>query len=281
MRLYSAVAPKPGRAFSEDVIGYGNGFYWLLDGATPPSMAGVLELTQRFLNSITSHLARLSSNPSIESPEQLLSLAIRSVRDEFGNIDSTTYFPYATAVLFRVGSQCIDYVVLGDSYLLIEIDGQSHVLCDDRMKHIVVSERESVRRMREAGISEQDPLYKEARNRLIECERAHLNRKDGFWVVSTDETAPLNGLRASLDINANSSILIMAASDGFARLSTHFGRPASLTELPYRIIAEGASRLLDELRTIERDKSNFLAPASSKHDDASFILVHGCVVESN
>jgi hypothetical protein len=274
MRFYSAIDPKPERNFCEDIIGHNNGYYWLLDGATPPSSDGGSLLTQEFLRLLSSQLIQLSNDSKVDSPSKLLSIAIQSINNYFQTVNQKDYFPFATAVVLKIDSQRIDYLVIGDSYLLIDIDEKPHIFCDDRLKQIAVDERQKVRQLRESGVLEQDQIYKEARDKLIATEKLYRNKENGFWVVSTDKEAPLHGINGSFDINVDSNILIMAASDGFARLSTHFERPKSLVDLAHQIIAVGASKLLDELRTLEQDKSNFLTPASSKHDDASFMLLY-------
>lgn len=278
MRVVTAVEPKPGRASSEDVVGHGGGYYWLLDGATPPSTDRGSELTQQFLRSATVHLTQQALQGPPRHPQELLAAVIYAVCADFSAPAADEYFPHATAVLFRFdGSSQLEYVVLGDSYLVVHSDAGSHVITDDRLARVAVDEREYVRQLRREGMDERSLEYRAARDRLIECERGAKNRTGGFWVLSRDPTAAVHGIRGSVEVRGPT--VAMAASDGFARLATHFAETEDLVALSGSTLTAGADTLLSQLRNLEH-RGTFSREVSSAHDDAAFVTVQANVIPS-
>lgn len=266
-----ATYPKPGRDTSEDIVGHGNGFFWLLDGATPPSGPNAAVLTQVFLKEISQNLHHVAGADDCFTPCDLLRRAICLTRENFPVVPDHSYLPCATAIIGKLDGDQFSYLVLGDSYLIVA--GESPiVIYDDRLKNIAVEERDRVRSLRVQGVDEKSDIYRIARNALISSEMTRKNTPDGYWIVSLDDSAVDHAITGCVTVVPGDT-KILAASDGFARLSTHFLQPPDIRDLPNDVISSGASSLIETLRILEADRRNFRAPASSMHDDASFILV--------
>lgn len=267
------VNKKPFESKSEDLVGSNNSFFWLLDGATPPIENKNKELTQIYLNLLNAAL----SNHSLEckSTGILLETSIATVRDIFlknYNVNSSDYLPYSTAVIFKVDRE-IEYSILGDSYLSIVTDKTSVTITDDRLKQFAVEERKIVQEMRKSGIDEKSVEYIEARKKLIRAELNFQNVDGGYWIASLNPLAAKESISGTLSLDNCETFFVFAASDGLARIVTHFGAFHDLNSLGNEITRVGAICIFNMLRSLESDMANFLKPVSSKNDDASFIIV--------
>ena len=188
---------------------------------------------------------------------------------DFADIAPDGFFPHSTAVVVKLVDRCLQYCVLGDSYLIVDDGTSARVICDDRLKHIATSKRAAVRRLRAEGIGEDEPAYRQARDALIAEEKSQLNRPGGFWVAARDPDAPSHGLVGKVELPPDA--MALAASDGYARLATMFSEPDALGALPKATLHLGAVASLNRLRHLESTKTSH---ASSKHDDAAFLLLH-------
>lgn len=264
---------KPFETKSEDLVGYNNSFFWLLDGATPPAEKKNKELTQTYLNLLNAAL----SNYSLECKNtiDLLEKSIIKVRRVFQknyNLSLVEYLPYSTAVIFKVGKE-IEYSVLGDSYLSIATEKSVVTITDDRIKNIAVKERKIVREMRNCGVDEKSIEYIQARKKLICAELNFQNIDGGYWVAGLNPLAAEKAISGTFSLDESEKFLVFAASDGLARLVTHFGAFKDLNSLGKEILHVGSVNIFNRLRGLESSKGNFLRPVSSKNDDASFNLV--------
>lgn len=274
MRIVTAVEPKPGRTWSEDIVGHEGEYYWLFDGATPPSMDRDSRLTLRFLASISGHMTRGAFVSPGASPQELLKSAIAGVTSDFPEVPHNAYFPHATAVVcrLRAASQRLDYTVLGDSYVVVETGAGRTVVTDARLSAVAVEKRNLLRKLRRQGAPESSGEYRTARDALIADERKAKNREGGFWVASREPTAVEHALSGSIELRGSG--VVMAASDGFARLATHTNEFSDLFSLAKSTTMDAPATLLGRLRAIER-AGRFTAHPSSAHDDAAFITISG------
>lgn len=184
------------------------------------------------------------------------------------------YLPYSTAIIFKIEDNNIQYSVLGDSYLTIKINEKEISISDNRLKSIAIEERKLVQELRENNISEKSDTYIKARTKLIETELKYQNKENGYWVAGINPEAAYNSISSIINFNQNDKITIIAASDGLQRLVTHFSQYDSLYNIGQEIINNGDQYIFSKLRTLENKRENFLKPASSKHDDASYILIY-------
>ena len=252
------ISKKPSESKSEDLVGYNNGFFWLLDGATPPAEKKNKELTQIYINLLNAALA----NYSLECKDTniLLERSIEKVKDSFEknyNLSSIDYFPYSTAVIFKVDDESIEYSVLGDSYLSIVTESSILNITDDRLKKIAVEERRVVQKMRENEIDEKSSEYKEARKKLIYTELNFQNVDGGYWVAGLNPIAAQKSISGRVSLSKNNKFFVFAASDGLARLITHFDVFKDFKSLGKEIEQNGAKKIFEMLRQLESNKSNF------------------------
>ena len=187
--IASRVCKKPSLDVAEDLVGWSNGFYWLLDGATPPMGVGTHELTFRYVQTLSRGLSMYAE--TAEDPEELLWKALGYVRGVFsGCVEHFEFLPSSTVVIVQALESELRYLVLGDSFLCVYADDGVVLLeTDDRLKSIATEERQRVRDLRAAGVSEDDLAYLEARKALVCAEMKYRNKVDGYWIAELDPQA--------------------------------------------------------------------------------------------
>ena len=272
-KYLTGVMKKPNEQKSEDIIGSNNGFFWLLDGATPPAEKKNKELTQQFLNLFNIALTKYTLECT--NTKELFGKSLNNVHDMFKekyDLDSFEYLPYSTAVIFKLGNE-IEYTVLSDSYLVIKTKNKAITITDDRLNHIAVKERNLVCEMIKNDIDEKSTEYIQARKNLIYHEMKFQNTTNGYWVAGLNPLVAKEAISGTFPISKDEDFLIFAFSDGLARLVTHLGTFKDFYALAEAIEQNGGNSIFTKLRELESNKLNFIKPIASKHDDASFILI--------
>lgn len=270
MNVVTGNFSKPGKIKSEDVVGYSNGFMWLIDGATPPHNVNA-NLTYDYVNVLSSyiHLNSFSSDCIKELARVSINQAAHYIESRYGEFDETDYTPYATLIIVKIDEDCIEYVVIGDSYMVIETSDEILELSDDRLSNVAVDERDYLRELIENGVSDTSQEYLDARKRLIEVESGFKNVEGGYWVVGFDEHVLDHALTGCVKYRDWVKISLM--SDGLARLSTHFTNCKSSHDIVDLVDKLGVLNVVNELRSIEKSGVGMIKHLSSSHDDASYI----------
>lgn len=269
--VITANSPKENNIASEDAIGYNNNFYWLLDGATPPNEGNNHDLTHEYVNTLSACLSYFSiSSNTVEDLLRLSTNETKRIFEQKYDLDNLPYLPYSTVVLVHVGTQ-LNYLILGDSTLYLETGDKSYELSDCRLKKVATVEREYVHRLRMLNVPENSTEYIEARKRLILEEFKMQNVNGGYWVSTFDSDAVNHAITGKIALNGNTSILL--ASDGFLRILNNCDYYSSMNELVTKIKSKGSTHIISKLRDLEESPSKLKKSTSSKHDDASFILV--------
>ncbi|MEH7094874.1 hypothetical protein [Neobacillus vireti] len=274
MQYSSGILKKPTSLKSEDIVGFNNDYFWILDGATPPASKKNREATQLYIKLLNASLSYFSLENVC--PAELLKKSIRNVKRTYEKtypLDNSDYLPYSTAIIIKL-SDALEYLVLGDSFLSVCTGDQTIEICDDRLKRVAVTERQEVRRLREKGIDESTDIYINARRKLIEAEMQLQNKENGYWVAGFNESAADNSITGKIILNeGQKTFSITAMTDGLARLVTHLGAYQNINEIGKDIVEHGANNIFEKLRTLESNKTNFIKPISSQHDDASFFII--------
>lgn len=244
VRIIADTEAAPG-GVNEDRYATGASWALVLDGATArPVDSGcghdVPWLVDHLALALTGFL---DGEVELELPD-LVAAAIRGLRLDHGpvcdlnNPDS----PSSTLAMIRINASAVEYLVLGDSALLLEhADGSVRVICDDRSDHL--------------------PGGRPYSNELV---RAHRNHEGGFWVASTVPEAAYQALHGYTPIAGLQSITL--ASDGITRLTDGYGwSPRQLVDA----IAEHGPR--DVIETVRAAEKTTPGPWSKQHDDATVI----------
>ena len=259
---------------NEDAYACIEDFAVVADGATAPAT----------LNSGCSHDPRWYAkrlvtcaalahvmNPEAPLPDTL-SRAIESTTKVHADSCDTNHpgTPSATVVMFRSSRSSLQWLVLGDATLVLELDGDLQVVTDQRLGRTSQREREAVL----AG-GNADGLRAERIAALSQAQRRFRNVPGGFWVAAADPTAAYHSLTGELSIGPSTSWRAALLTDGAsAAVDTY-----TLTDWGGALDAmakSGPSDFLRAIRAVEAsDPDASVHPRIKPSDDATAIYVAG------
>ncbi|MET7654137.1 integrase [Streptomyces sp. NPDC005486] len=214
----ASLPAEPGQA-NEDFAAAAAGAAVLLDGA---GVAGAdtgcthgiawfsSTLGGLLLSTITAHPTR----PLAEC----LADSIRVVRSLHEDGCDLTYraSPTSTVVAVRADEGALEYLVLGDSTLLLaDQDGKTTAITDQRLDEVGKRLRGPVDEL-PTGSHEHAAALAEYRNSLTELR----NRPDGFWIAGPDPQAAEHALEGAVTLESLTSVTLL--SDGATRLVDSF-----------------------------------------------------------
>ncbi|MBQ8844812.1 MAG: protein phosphatase 2C domain-containing protein [Clostridia bacterium] len=125
--------------------------------------------------------------------------------------------PSSTIAIFRKNNGLLEYLVLGDSPLLVKYkDGQIRELIAN--EQLIVFERENIKKLveianqREISVIEARPFVNEA---LLQ-QRLKMNKEGGYYIIADDVNAVDHALCGTIRLDVIQSV--MGMSDGFSQL---------------------------------------------------------------
>lgn len=249
--LTFASKPAPGGCENEDCVVVGPDWAAVLDGATqPPGVTGgcvhgVAWLARHLGGALAVRLTEGSGEPLAD----LLAAAIEAVKARHSDCDlDDPDSPSATVTMVRRNAERMDWLVLCDSPLLLDLRDRLKVVLDDRAARL--------------------PDY------TIEGVRKARNAPGGFWVASTRPEAAYEALTGSVETHDLNRAALL--TDGASRLVERFGRtdwPGLLDLLE----SQGPKGLIAQTREAEAEAEarETAGPRRSKpYDDATAVLIH-------
>ncbi|MEV0975930.1 integrase [Streptomyces sp. NPDC049915] len=268
MRVALASLPaQPGRE-NEDFAATASGAAVLLDGAGvagaetgcshgvawfSSSLGGLL------LGAITAHAARPLS--------ECLADSIRAVRSlHQGTCDLVhRASPTSTVVAVRACGDALEYLVLGDSSLLLAgKGGEPTVVTDRRLDEVGKRLRGPVDAL-PTGSSEHAVALAEYRDALTELR----NRPGGFWIAGPDPRAAEHSLTGAVPLASLASVTLL--SDGATRLVDRF-ELTTWQETLAVVDSSGPAELVRQVREAEAgDIEGRRWPRGKAHDDATVL----------
>ena len=239
-------AGHPGRP-NEDFAGVVPGAAVLLDGAGIPGTEsicshGVAWYTHRLGGALLGRLSRADGRDLVA----ILAAAIGEIADGHrGTCDITNPgSPQATVSMVRVDRGRLDYLLLADSFLVLDqVRGGQRVITDER--------EVSARRVCSeplAGVLPGTPEYDRVRESCGVELRARRNQQGGYWIAKDDPRAAEEAVTGSRPLHD---------LDGFALLSNGASRivsPYGLTDWPgvlELLRAEGPAGVIRRVRQAE------------------------------
>lgn len=268
MRIAFASEPAHPDRPNEDFIGATADAVVLLDGASiPPGVTTACSHSVRWyshtlgstlLAEITQHAGPLP---------QLLAQAIKHVTAPHEATCDLTGggSPSATVIMLRHTAGHLDWLVLGDSTLVLDTGTPDPiVICDDRLDQIAAPHR-----ARLDSLPVGTPDHAEARREYAETLGKYRNRDGGFWVASTDPHAADHALTGTIPTNQvrAAALLTDGAADAVNRY--HLTTWRQLLDV---LAQDGPAELIRNVREAERsDPHGERWPRSKPHDDASVV----------
>lgn len=252
---------------NEDVFGYFQNRFWVIDGATSKTKKRYYNDTSdaRYLvNKFSAELNKTSFLNQRLNNKELMSVAMENVRKRVPKVDFTkeeiSFKPsFAIAILFATKSHVfID--ILSDCYVLVKNKEGIRTYTDHRIEVI----KSLTKKMKDYVY--RNNLSDEIAERLIKEQKINnrklMNKNNGYWVGTTDGIAFSN--TASFELERESPIEIIICTDGFYKM------------VKYHLIdtnelfcsTKSFKTLVEQLRIYERNHKEI---GSKTSDDATAI----------
>ncbi|MEU8271288.1 integrase [Sphaerisporangium sp. NPDC049002] len=172
--------------------------------------------------------------------------------------------PSSTVVMLRRTAETLDWLVLADSVLVLDVAGAAEptAICDDREGQIGARYRARMDAL-PGGTAE----HTEALRDYVEAMRDHRNRDGGFWVASVDPLAAEHALTGSVSVAQVTTAVLL--SDGASRLVDRFYLTTWRRAVDL-LGQDGPAELIRRVRDAERsDLDGIRWPRGKTFDDAT------------
>ncbi|MCW3842325.1 hypothetical protein ONA70_19690 [Micromonospora yasonensis] len=263
MRVSMATSAGQAGRPNEDFAGAVPGAAVLLDGAGIPGTEsicshGVAWYTHRLGGAL---LGRLSRDDGQDLAAILATAIDETARDHRGTCDITNpSSPQATVVMVRAHGSRLDYLLLADSFLVLDqVCGGPQVITDEReltARRICSAPLEGVPR----GTVEYDRI----RDSCVQALRARRNQPGGYWIAKDDPHAAEEAVTGSRPLRDLDGVALL--SNGASRIVSPYG----LTD--WRGVlgllgAHGPAEIIRRVRQVEAQAS--AGPDARVPDDAT------------
>jgi hypothetical protein len=271
MQVTLASRSSPAATSNEDFIAATASVVVVVEGASvPPELGtGCGHGTAWFARRLGTQLLALVTTQADHSPADSLARAITEVAAlhagtcDLGHPGS----PSATVAVLREQPEAVNFLVLGDTTILLEEPTGIRVLTDDRLENVAAGQHRAMHQ-HATGSAEHERSFAE----LVTEQRRHRNHPDGFWVASTDPAAAHHALTDTVPRDGLQRAAVL--SDGATRLVDRFGLLDWPTFLD--VLAEqGPDAIIQQVRAAEgSDPDGRRWPRGKRHDDASAAFCH-------
>src|SRR5690349_3343546 len=248
---------------NEDFVGAVPGAAVLLDGAGIPGTASICSHDAAwYAHRLGGALLGRLSGEDERDLATILAATIDEIAAEHRDTCDITNpaSPQATAAIIRAQLGRLDYLLLADSFLLLDrVRGGPQVLTDER--------EVTARRICSApleGLTRGTPEYDRIRESCVQAMRARRNQPGGYWIAKDDPRAAEEAVTGSLPLRNLGSVALL--SNGASRIVHPYG----LTDWPgvlNLLGAGGPAAVIRRVRQAEAPASG--APDVGAPDDAT------------
>ncbi|MEV8563343.1 integrase [Streptomyces sp. NPDC051917] len=263
----ATLSADPGRE-NEDFAAAGPGAAVLLDGAgVAGAETGCTHGVAWFSGTLGGLLLRsitaLPARPLAECLADSICL-VRSLHEDSCDL-AYRASPTSTVVAARIGAGGLEYLVLGDSSLLLaDKGGATTVVTDRRLDEVGKRLRGPVDAL-PTGSPEHSAALAEYRDALTGLR----NRPGGFWIAGPDRRAAEHALTGAVPLDSLTSVTLL--SDGATRLVDRF-ELASWEDVLTVLGSSGPDELIRRVREAEGDDPDGRRwPRGKVHDDATVL----------
>lgn len=275
-----ASVPRLGRTKNEDLAAVIGSAAWVLDGASVPQAAEVCVYDAHwYVHRLSAALeAALARKDGVDLPGALEAAIDQVAREHKARCSCTLQgaAPSSTVALVRCRGATLDYLVLGDSTVILDLGDHVDAVSDRRLSLVASGLREQLRNHIASGRGYNDERYRALHRDLVAAERNARNLDGGYWIASLDPQAALQSLTGSAVIGPSEEGVRRAGlmSDGLARSVTHLGLYPGWGELLADLATRGPKACIEATRAIEMsDPQGIRFPRSTRSDDASGIVL--------
>ncbi|MFD3821590.1 integrase [Streptomyces sp. NPDC058625] len=258
--------PADSEQENEDFAAVAPGAAVLLDGAgVAGAQTGCLHGIAWFSSTLGGLLlSSLTARPA-RSLTECLADSIRVVRSLHEDSCDLTYraSPTSTVVAVRAGAGALEYLVLGDSTLLLaDTEGKTAAITDQRLDEVGKRLRGPVDVL-PTGSPEHAAALAEYRDALTELR----NRPGGFWIAGPDPRAAEHAFTGTVPLTSLASVSLL--SDGATRLVDRF-ELADWQQAVTVLDSSGPDELIRRVREAEDgDLDGRRWPRGKVRDDAT------------
>jgi hypothetical protein len=273
MKVQLATEGAPGHAENEDLVFHSDGLVGVLDGVS--TTAGVATGCEHgpawYVRRLAFRLQQFAA-PATTTLAAGLAAAIQAVRGEHeGRCDlDHPNTPAATVSLVRATGDQLDYLVLCESHIVLDVAGQVQVITDDRLATAVADIRQAALTGAAAiGTPEHDGQVRQAA--LVRQRRT--NQPGGYWIAAATPEAAYHSVTGQYPLTGPGRVRrAILLTDGASCAVERFG----LLDWPglLDLVTEhGPRELIRRVRAAEiADAAGEHQPRYKRHDDASIAL---------
>jgi hypothetical protein len=267
MLIQLATVPGSEARPNEDFAGALPSCAVLLDGSGGPAElpSGCSHGTPWYVRQLGARcLAGMETSPE-QSLAEILAAGITEVSGlHRGTCDLTAPGTPATIVVMaRARGDAFEYLVLGDSTIVIDAGGTPAVVSDRRIDAVAVGEKLVME-----SLPTGTPGHQAARIRFVTRQRELRNQPGGYWIASTDPQAAHEAYTGSVPLAGMRRATLM--SDGTTRF-TEFGL-GSWGELLSILDLWGPAAVFARIRAAEDgDPDGARWPRAKRRDDMAVV----------
>ncbi|MFD3680591.1 UTRA domain-containing protein [Streptomyces sp. NPDC058613] len=266
----SMASTQGGGAANEDTVHVSPTGVVVLDGLSAPKdlPMGCIHGTPWFVRQLGTCLLNLIGDNAVTLPE-----ALRTAISEVNDLHRDTCaldqeaVPASTVVMIRERGNDLDYLVLSDNVLVLDLGDEGiQTIVDKRVEEVAGKE------MRAALQGPTGTPEHAARvSALVTVQRRLRNRSGGYWVAATDPAAADEAIIGTVDLAQVRQAALL--TDGASRLVDSFGA-LSWEQLLDLLRAEGPAALIARTREAElADPVGERWPRFKRSDDATAAYV--------
>jgi hypothetical protein len=173
--------------------------------------------------------------------------------------------PQSTVAVVRVRDGELEWLVLADSLIILDVSGELRAISDDRVEGAAQAERDDALRSH-VGTTE----HNQSVSRLVQTQRKVRNQPGGYWVAAADPAAANESVTGAAHISEVKRVAVL--SDGAARL-VEFGL-AGWEQILSTLAEDGPQTLIEKVRRVEAtDLRGGRWPRYKASDDATAVYV--------
>ena len=268
--MHAEIATAAGRAGqpNEDWVGATPTAIVVLDGLTAPR-----DLDSGCNHGVPWYVGRLGSALLARLADcavglkSCLALAIEEVSALHNRTCNLTSpgTPQSTVAVVRIRGSELEWLVLADSVIVLDVDRELRVITDDRVEGAAQAQRDEALRSH-VGSTE----HEQGVSRLVQTQRSLRNQPGGYWVAAADPAAASESLTGIAHLSTIRRVAVL--SDGAARL-VEFGL-AGWEQVLASLAEHGPQALIEEVRRVEAtDLRGERWPRYKASDDATAVHV--------
>ncbi|MCX5398057.1 protein phosphatase 2C domain-containing protein [Streptomyces sp. NBC_00102] len=270
MHIALATLPSRPERPNEDFVAVTDDLVVVLDGATVPGGldTGCSHGTRWFTRKLGGRLlSLLAPEPGLPLADALAE-AISTTADEHGRSCDIAHpgHPSATVALLRENEDAYEYLVLGDSSVVLDLPEGVRVVTDNRFDDVAVAEHRAL-----AAVPLGTDEHAEALRALALELRVHCNVPGGYWVAAAAPQAAHEALTGSAPRSSVARAAVL--TDGASIIADTFGELKWPELLDVLAGADGPAELIRRVRTAElADPQGLRQPRNKVHDDATAVF---------